>query len=72
MRILAFLLVLAMIQFSGTTAFAQSCDSVAARLAASKGGSVLSVISMGNKCTIKLLIKSSNRPPKRQTFVVSK
>ena len=51
---------------------AASCSSRASSLAASKGGTVLSVSARGNKCVIKLLIKSSNGPPKRKTFRVSK
>lgn len=53
-------------------ALAASCNAKASSLASSNGGSVLSVGSKGNKCVIKLLIKSGNGPPKRKTFVVSK
>ena len=55
-----------------TPAEAASCSARAAQLASSKGGNILSVSASGNKCVIKLLIRSSNGPPKRKTFVVSK
>jgi len=51
---------------------ANSCQAKAARLAAAKGGSVLSVRSQGNKCKIKLLIQSPKGPPKSKVFVVRK
>ena len=57
---------------TGGHAYAAGCSAKAARLASSKGGSVLSVAAVGKKCKIKLLIRSSNGPPKRKTFVVSK
>ncbi len=53
-------------------ASAASCQAIAAKMAASQGGVVLSASAQGNKCRIKLLIKSGNGPPKRKTFVVSK
>jgi hypothetical protein len=56
----------------GSVSYAASCSSRAASLAASKGGSVLSVKTSGADCIIKLLIKSASGPPKRKTFVVSK
>ena len=54
------------------TANAASCQSKAARLAASNNGSVLSVRSSGAKCRIKILIRPAKGPPKQKTFVVSK
>ena len=57
---------------SGQSALAASCNAKASSLAASMGGNVLSVSASGDKCIIKLLIKSGNGPPKRKTFVVSK
>ena len=72
MKLLTTVLTFLMMAWNVPAAYAESCDSVAARLAASKGGSVLSVNSRGSKCTIRLLIPSGNGPPKRQTFVVDK
>jgi len=53
-------------------ALAASCQALAAQVASSQGGVVLSVSSKGDKCQIKILIKSKNGPPKRKTVVVSK
>ncbi len=55
-----------------SSATAASCQTRAASLAASQNGSVLSVVAMGNKCKIKILIRPKNGPPKQKTFVVSK
>lgn len=59
-------------QLFAPAAEAASCSARAAQLAARNNGSVLSVSASGNKCVIKLLVRSGNGPPKRKTFVVSK
>ncbi len=53
-------------------AYAGVCDAKAAQLAASQGGIVLSAVSAGNSCRIKILIKPAKGPPRRKTFVVRK
>ena len=72
MKILVGIVAISLFPMGNNVAFAASCNAKASQLASSRGGNVLSVRSMGNKCKIRLLIKSRNKPPKRVTVVVSK
>ncbi len=56
----------------GNPVHAASCDQHASQLASAEGGKVVSVRAVGSECEIKLLIPSSDGPPVRRTFMVSK
>lgn len=51
---------------------AASCESKAASVARSRGGTVLSVQTRGSSCRIKILVKSGGGAPKRITVTVPK
>ena len=70
--IFSIVIALFVLQTFTTVANAASCQARAAQVASSTGGQLLSVEARGNKCVVKLLVKTGNGPPRRRTVVVAK